>query len=147
MHKRGVAWLPAYQAKQVQLLETAQRVKTDKKSADDTDALVCMVLADAGTRNDRMLGYLDRDRTQLSVYGKALFGLALERLGEKEKLAMVLQNIGQYVVRDDENQTAYLKLPNQGYWWWWYGSEIETHAFYLKLLARTDPRASWRRGW
>jgi alpha-2-macroglobulin len=53
---------------------------------------------------------------------------------------MVLRNIGQYVVRDDENQTAYLKLPNQGYWWSWYGSELETHAFYLELLARTDPR-------
>ena len=87
-----------------------------------------------------MLGFLDRDRTQLSVYAKAMFGLALERLGEKEKLAAVLQNIGQYVVRDDENQTAYLKLPNEGYWWWWYGSEIETDAFYLKLLARTDPK-------
>ena len=34
----------------------------------------------------------------------------------------------------------YLKLPNEGYWWWWYGSEIETDAFYLKLLARTDPK-------
>ena len=41
---------------------------------------------------------------------------------------------------DDENQTAYLKLPNEGYWWCWYGSEIETDAFYLKLLARTDPK-------
>ena len=70
---------------------------------------------------------------------RRMFGLGLERLGEKEKLAAVLQNIGQYVVRDDENQTAYLKLPNEGYWWWWYGSEIETDAFYLKLLARTDP--------
>ncbi len=87
-----------------------------------------------------MLGFLDRDRTHLSVYGKAMFGLALEKLGEKAKLAMVLQNIGQYVVQDDENQTAYLKLPNEGYWWWWYGSEIETDAFYLKLLARTDPK-------
>jgi uncharacterized protein YfaS (alpha-2-macroglobulin family) len=33
-----------------------------------------------------------------------------------------------------------LKLPNEGYWWWWYGSEVETDAFYLKLLSRTDPR-------
>ena len=65
---------------------------------------------------------------------------ALERIGEKDKLAAVLQNIGQYVVRDDENQTAYLKLPNENYWWSWYGSEIETDAFYLKLLARTDPK-------
>ncbi len=52
----------------------------------------------------------------------------------------VLRNIDQYVVNDNENQTAHLKLPNEGYWWSWYGSEIETHAFYLKLLARTDPK-------
>ena len=91
-------------------------------------------------RHDKMLGFLDRDRTHLSVYGKAIFGLALAHLGEKEKLAAVLQNIGQYVVRDDENQTAYLKLPNESYWWSWYGSEFETGAFYLKLLARTDPK-------
>src|SRR6185312_12574127 len=31
-------------------------------------------------------------------------------------------------------------LPNEGYWWWWFGSEVETDAFYLKLLARTDPK-------
>ena len=115
-------------------------VKPFKRFADDTDALAFMVLTDAGARHDKILGFLDRDRTQLSVYGKALFGLALERLGEKEKLAAVLQNISQYVVRDDENQTAFLKLPNENYWWSWYGSEIETDAFYLKLLARTDPR-------
>ena len=115
-------------------------VKPYKKTADNLDALVFMVLADGGLRNDAMIGFLDRDRTHLSVYAKAIFGLGLERLGEQEKLAMVLQNIGQYVVQDDENQTAYLKLPNEGYWWWWYGSEIETDAFYLKLLARTDPK-------
>ena len=99
-----------------------------------------MVLTHAGVRHDAMLGFLNRDRTDLSVYAKALFGLALERLGEKEKLAAVLHNIGQYVVRDDENQTAYFKLPNESHWWVWYGSEVETHAFYLKLLARTDPK-------
>jgi uncharacterized protein YfaS (alpha-2-macroglobulin family) len=141
MFEQGVAWLAAYQAKQVQLLDNGEsRVNPFKASAEDLDAMVFMVLADAGSRNDRMLVYLDRDRTRLSVYGKTLFGLALERLGEQEKLGVVLRNIGQYVVRDDENQTAYLKLPNEGYWWWWYGNEIETHAFYLKLLARTDPR-------
>jgi uncharacterized protein YfaS (alpha-2-macroglobulin family) len=141
MLERGVAWLKDYQAKQVRLLENAaSQVKPFKTTADDLDAIVFMVLADAGTRNDAMLGFLDRDRTHLSVYAKAMFGLGLGRLGEKARLADVLQNIGQYVVRDDENQTAYLKLPNEGYWWWWYGSEVETDAFYLKLLARTDPK-------
>ncbi len=141
MIDRGVAWLSNHQAGQVQRLDNAAgRVQPWKDSADDLDALVLMVLADAGNRNDRMVAFLDRDRTKLSVYGKALFGLALERLNEKQKLTEVLRNIGQYVVRDDENGTAYLKLPNQGSWWYWYGSEIETHAFYLKLLARTDPK-------
>ncbi len=141
MLERGVAWLAGYQAKQVQWLQNGiSEVKPYKKSADDTDALVFMILTDSGVHNDAMLGFLDRDRTHLSVYAKALFGLALERLGEKEKLAMVLRNIGQYVVQDDENQTAYLKLPNEGYWWSWYGSEVESDAFYLKLLARTDPK-------
>jgi uncharacterized protein YfaS (alpha-2-macroglobulin family) len=141
MLERGVAWLSDYQAKQVRLLENGvSRVKPYKESADDLDALVFMVLTDAGVRDNRMTGFLDRDRTHLSVYAKAMFGLGLERIGEKDKLAVVLQNIGQYVVQDDENQTAYLKLPSAGYWWLWYGSEVETDAFYLKLLARTDPR-------
>ena len=139
--EKGVAWLIAYQEKQTRLLENkASEIQPNKTSADDLDALVFMVLCDSGTRNDRMISFLDRDRTHLSVYAKTMLGLGLERIGEKARLASVLQNLSQYVVRDDENQTAYLKLPNQGYWWWWYGSEIESDAFYLKLLARTDPK-------
>ncbi|QEH33355.1 MG2 domain protein [Aquisphaera giovannonii] len=139
--QRGVAWLQKHQAEQVKLLHNGiSETRPYKQAADDTDALVFMVLADAGLRDEAMLGFLDRDRVRLSLYARGLFGLALEKLGEKEKLAAVLQNFRQYVVEDAENQTAYLKLPNEGYWWWWYGSEIETQAFYLKLLARTEPK-------
>jgi uncharacterized protein YfaS (alpha-2-macroglobulin family) len=99
-----------------------------------------MVLVDAGHEEADMRGFLYRDRNHLAVYGKAMFGLALQRRGYTEQLAMILRNIGQYLVRDDENQTAYLNLPNGGYWWFWYGSEYEAHAYYLKLLARTDPQ-------
>jgi hypothetical protein len=141
MLDRGLGWLTEFQGKQVQLLENGiSETRPYKKKADDIDALVFMVLTDSGARNDGMLAFLNRDRAHLSVYAKAMFGLALERLGDKVNLALVLQNIEQYVVKDDENQTAYLKLPNEGSWWWWYGSEVETDAFYLKLLARTDPR-------
>jgi len=35
--------------------------------------------------------------------------------------------------------------PEDNYWWCWYGSEIEANAYYLKLLARVEPRASRRR--
>jgi len=43
------------------------------------------------------------------------------------------------VVQDEENQTAYLKLPNDG-WWHWYGSDIEANAYYLKLLSKVNPQ-------
>ncbi len=86
-----------------------------------------------------MREFLYRDRTKLAVYALAMYGIALEKEGQKDKLAMVLRNVGQYVQQDDENQTAWLNLP-QGYWWYWYGSEYEAQAYYLKLLARTDPK-------
>jgi hypothetical protein len=89
-----------------------------------------------------MREFLYRDRTQLAVYAKALLGLALEKQNQKEKLAMVLKNIQQFLVEDNENQTAYLKLPEDNWWWSWYGSEIEADAYYLKLLSRTDPKGA-----
>src|SRR3954451_7162063 len=35
---------------------------------------------------------------------------------------------------------VFLKLPENNYWWFWYGSETEANAYYLKLLAKTDPK-------
>ena len=70
-------------------------------------------LADAGEKNADMLDFLYRDRTHLAVYGMAMYGVALEKQGEKEKLAMILRNIGQYVEQDDENQTAWLRMPGR----------------------------------
>ena len=150
--QRGVEWLRGYQDEQIQLLKNAAiqdkpKYLRWKESADNMDAFVYMVLvdagnmvrADAGVRNVDMLEFLYRDRTHLAVYGLAMYGIALERQGQQEKLAMVIKNIGQYVQQDDENQTAWLKLP-EGFWWHWYGSEYEAHAYYLKLLARTDPK-------
>ena len=58
---------------------------------------------------------------------------------------MVLRNIGQYLGEDDENQTAWLNLPQDNWWWCWYGSEYEAQAYYLKLLARTDPKGEMAR--
>jgi hypothetical protein len=99
-----------------------------------------MVLVDAGIANDSMRGFLYRDRTQLSAYGQAMFGLSLHKLHANDQLAMVLQNLRQFIVEDDENQTAYLKLPSSFAWWNWYGSETEANAYYLKLLSKTEPR-------
>jgi len=65
--------------------------------------------------------------------------LALERQKQQDKLAMILQNIEQYLVMDEENQSAYLRLPADHPWWLWHGSETEANAFYLKLLSRVNP--------
>ena len=137
---RGIQWLNNYQAKEIERLRLWDRTKKKGKSqADNLDALVYMVLSDAAAENKDMRAYLYRDRNRLAVYAKAMFGLALVKVEDNEKLAMIIKNIEQFLVVDDENQTAYLNLPNSHYWWYWYGSEYEAHAYYLKLLAHTDP--------
>lgn len=138
---RGIAWLKDYQSRQVALIKNAL-TKTNpwKDHADELDAFVYMVLVDADVANNEMFDFLYRDRTKLAVYAKALYGLALVKQKQAERLAMILKNIEQFVVEDDENQTAYLKLPADGYWWYWYGSETEANACYLKLLSQTNPK-------
>jgi hypothetical protein len=143
MLERGVAWLTNYQARQVELLKNAKDKKAHrewKEQADNLDALVYMVLVDADVANNDMLEFLYRDRVQLAVYAKAVFGLALHKQAQADKLEMILNNIDQFLEQDEENQTAWLKLPENNYWWYWYGSETEANAYYLKLLARTSPK-------
>ncbi len=144
MLERGIQWLKRYQDEQVQLIKNAELKDKPphlrwKPHADNLDAFVYMVLVDEGIKNPDMHQFLYRDRLKLSVYCMAMYGLSCHKLDDKEKLEMILRNINQYVQQDDENQTAWLNLPD-GFWWYWYGSEYEAHAYYLKLLARTDPK-------
>ena len=139
--ERGVDWLKRHQASEVAKLKNfPTKTQPWKEHADALDALVYMVLVDADHTNADMLEFVYRDRTHLPVYAKSLFGLALHKQKQAEKLAMILRNIEQFLVQDDENQTAYLKLPENNYWWNWYGSDIEANAYYLKLLARVDAK-------
>lgn len=143
MLERGVDWLKVYQARQVELLKefaNKESKNPKKQHADDLDALVYLVLADADVADADMQEFLYRDRIGLSVYAKALYGLALHTQQQNDKLAMILENIDQFLVQDAENQTAYLKLPEGTAWWYWQGSEVEANAWYLKLLSRTAPQ-------
>ncbi|MFZ2657557.1 MAG: MG2 domain-containing protein [Victivallales bacterium] len=151
MLKRGVEWLKKYQDEQIARTCRHEYPEGDscKKEhplgtrmyVDDLDSLVYMVLVDAGVNDDEMKWLLYRDRTKISVYAKTMFGIALQKQQDAAKLQMIMKNIEQYLVQDDENQTAYLKLGNEGCWWYWYGSEFEAHAYYLKLLAATEPKS------
>jgi uncharacterized protein YfaS (alpha-2-macroglobulin family) len=145
--ERGVQWLQEYQATEIDRLVLWDRTKKKGKSrADELDAMVYMVLTDEASENKAMREYLYRDRNSLAVYAKAMFGMALVKVEDRDRLAMIVKNIEQFLVFDAQNQTAYLNLPNANYWWYWYGSEYEAHAYYLKLLSRTDPEGQTASG-
>lgn len=145
--ERGIDWLKNYQSAELRKLRNAA-TKTNpwKNHADELDAFVFMVLTDAGERGSAdaagMLEFLYRVRGELAVYAKTMFALSLFTLEEQGKLAMLRKNIEQHLVQDDENQTAYLKLPESNYWWSWYGSENEAIAYYLRLLTKVDPKGA-----
>ncbi len=140
MLERGVAWLEGYQKGEVDKIKNAERKRRPwKPRADNLDAYVAMVLAEAGKSNEEMNTFLYRDRTELAVYAKALAGIAFHLLGKERERDMLVRNIRQFQVEDPENQSTYLELGNAGYWYYWYGNEVEAHAAYLKLLSLVAP--------
>ena len=140
--ERGIAWLTNYQNQQVQMLKNADgKSQSLKTQADKLDAFVFMVLVDADVQERRDARLFVSRPHQASRLCQGHVRPGPGQAGPtRAKLDMILQNISQYVVQDDENQTAYLKLPADNYWWYWYGSDVEADAYYLKLLARTDPK-------
>ena len=143
MLSRGVSWLEDYAAEQVRLLDNHKvGEKPNKAAPSEIDALICFVLTEAGKDNGRLRKYCYDQRVPLSVYAKAVLALACHAQGDAERVAMLRRNIEQYLVIDEENETAYLDLPEGTFWWYWYGREIETDAFYLKLLVALEPEGT-----
>ena len=173
--RRGVAWLVRWQKDQIEKLqrgdelrrlreaedyEAAKKISDYRMAADSFDVLVWMTVAEAvadgllpdgadettvETPMATMSTYIFRDRPVLPIYAQAMAGLGFELRGEKDKLAVVLRGLNQYLVQDDENQTAWLDLGPNVHWWCWYGSNFEAQAYYLKLLVRTDPKSETTR--
>ena len=145
--EKGVQWLKRHQDRQIAHLKNwAKKKQPNKKHADNLDAFIFMVLCDADKADAGMRDFLYRDRNQLAVYAKAMLGLAMHKIGKIKERDMLLRNIEQFLVTDDENQTAYLDLGNKGYWWYWYGSEFEAQAYYLKLLCVAKPKSTQASG-
>ena len=139
--ENGINWLKRYQAQELQKIKNAA-TKTSpwKPHADHLDAFVYMVLVDGEVDNVEMREQLYKDRNHLAVYAKGMLALACHTLEDDEKVAMLKRNIEQFLVEDEENETAYLRLPAEQSWWYWWGSETEANAYYLRLLARLkDP--------
>ena len=160
MLNAGLSWLKAYENRQLAALQlyvereamrqADRKLKPtnryEKTHCDATDAWVRMVLGEARRDSAAMLAMLYRDRLELPVYAKCLVGLEHHRTGDTAHRDELLQIIAQYLKHDAENQTSHLELQNTNYWWNWYGSEVEAHAWYLKLLAATQPHEPTTRG-
>ena len=145
--QRGLEWLKNYQASELTRLREGDKHRADPKykgppdyktSADNLDAFVASVLSEHATSDAAMNEYLYRDRGNLTVYGMALSGAVMHRMQDVPKRDMLLTNIEQFLELDDANQTAWLRLPESG-WWYWYGSDTEAMAVYLKLLIAVRP--------
>ena len=137
--ERGLARLEQYQMVELQKLKNAAvNVEPSKANPDSLDALVFQILVFAGRTQPEMQTILFEKREPLGVYGKALLALATHAIGNEEQTAMLRKNIEQFLVEDAENETAFLQ--DNAPWWYWYGSNIESAAIYLKLLAAIDPQ-------
>ena len=141
MLNRGIQWLKNYQAQELAKNKNApSKTEPYKGHADNLDALVYMVLSENKFFEKEMKAFLIRDKKDLSVYGLSLIGLAFHEEGDQENRDKIVTNMKQYLVEDNENQTAYLRLPQDYFWWFWYGSETETQAFFLKLIVVAEPK-------
>ncbi|MGL5017030.1 MAG: alpha-2-macroglobulin, partial [Luteolibacter sp.] len=160
MLNSGIGWLMAHERKQVAALQLhverealrkeGKKIKDDnryeKSTCDALDAFVRVVLGEAERDSVPMLAFLYRDRVGLPVYAQCLLGLEEHRTGDEARRDEVMKMISQFLKRDAENQTVYLDLQNSNFWWNWYGSEVEAHAWYLKLLAAVKPQDPDTRG-
>jgi uncharacterized protein YfaS (alpha-2-macroglobulin family) len=135
----GIEFLSRHEAAQLRRLRLPEKARDHKSAPDQLDALVHCTLVEHGTGDTAMRNQLYEKREHLSRYNVALLGLACHAAGEGERRDMCLRNLRQFLKQDDENQTAWLDLPQQGWWFWW-DDAIETQAAFLKLLCVTEPR-------
>ncbi|MDZ4287373.1 MAG: MG2 domain-containing protein [Prosthecobacter sp.] len=139
--RNGIEWLKAHEAEELRRLRLPEKDKDHKSSPDNLDALIHSVLVEYKTGDAGMREMLYEKRKNLSRYNLALLGLACHQLGEKERRDMCLRNLRQFLKLDDENQTAWLELPDGGWWWFWHEDQIETQAAFLRLLVAAEPKS------
>ncbi len=137
--RNGIEFLKRHEAEELRRLKLPEKDRKHKSSPDNLDALIHCVLVEYKEGDKAMRGFLYEKRSNLSRYNLCLLGLACHAVGEKEQRDMCLRNVRQFLKQDDENQTAWLELP-QGGWWYWWDDAIETQAAFLRLLVTAEPK-------
>jgi uncharacterized protein YfaS (alpha-2-macroglobulin family) len=137
--RHGIEYLKRHEAEELRRLKLPEKHEEHKSAPDDLDALIHTVMVEYKEGQKEMRGFLYEKRQGISRYNLCLLGLACHAVGEKERRDMCLRNVRQFLKQDDENQTAWLELPEGGWWYWW-DDAIETQAAFLRLLAAVEPK-------
>jgi uncharacterized protein YfaS (alpha-2-macroglobulin family) len=117
----------------------------DKQNLGDeaTQAYVAYVLTLTNRINSpdeiKWLDELYDKRGDQNNYGNALLALTFKLRKQDDRATLLLQNILQFAERDDSNETAWIRTPQEGWWFWW-NNDIETNAWVLKALVAIDPK-------
>ncbi len=100
-------------------------------------AYAAFALASAG-RTPAGLDKLIARRGDLTVHGKALLALALQRSGRAADAKTLVSNVEDLARVDEASGTASWRVePN---WWFWENDRVETQAFALWALAEIAPQ-------
>jgi len=118
-------------------------------TADDDNVRMWMLYAlstaDPNHLSDpKTAGVLDRiydDRDGLTDYGRAMLAIALHRLGDLERMKIVIENFENTVRVDKDAQTVSWAQAT-GYRRW-YDNGLETTAMVLRAMLAGDPEHPW----
>jgi|GEM_PF-6912822 len=137
----GLKWLNAYQDSRLPLFHPSNdRAKT--AIPDHDDALVAYILALNSQANPEYLRQLYHSSPALPLYSQVLLALAFHQNGDIQRRDAIHAELQRHLSYDDVYQTAFLQSRTTRQWWRWYNSDIETQAYYLMYLNKTDPRGT-----
>jgi len=108
-----------------------------------TQAYLAYILSlEQRLNQDEQKAWIDElyaSRGKLNNYGRALLALAMHNEERTDEAKTLLRNVLQFVERDDDNETAWVRTPAE-YWWFWWNNDIETNAWALKALVAIEPQ-------
>jgi hypothetical protein len=99
-------------------------------------AYAAFALATAGHK-PADLDRLFARRADLTVHGKSLLALALQRSGRAADARTLVSNLEDLAQIDAASDTASWRVDSD--WWWWENDRVETQAFALWALAEIQP--------
>ena len=139
MLERGVAWLTRYQASKLRCSRTASARSSRTKTRPTTSTRWSSWSWPTPESRTTRCSALDRDRTAALRLCQGDVRPGARKRPAKRSWRDPPEYRASISCGTTRTRRPISSLPEGTYWWSWYGSEIETMAFYLKLLARTEP--------